>query len=100
MLGTDRPVSDSERPPVMTDSTMPPEGFNPDTAPRFGLNAPYTKDLSFDHPMAPRRFSTPGAPPISVHVGTQEIGRAAGRESGWQNVEISVSAGSLKNKKN
>jgi len=55
----------------MTDSTMPPEGFNPDTAPRFGLNAQYTKDLSFEHPMAPRSFSMPGAPQISVNVGTQ-----------------------------
>src|SRR3546814_17051210 len=71
LLGTERPGPDSERPPARTDSTMPPEGFNPDTAPRFGLNAQYTKDLSFEHPMAPRSFSMPGAPQISVNVGTQ-----------------------------
>lgn len=55
----------------MTDYANPPSGFNPDTAPRFGLNAQYTKDLSFEHPMAPRTFSMEGAPQISVNVGTQ-----------------------------
>lgn len=55
----------------MTDTANPPPGFNPDTAPRFGLSAQYTKDLSFEHPMAPRTFSMQGAPQISVNVGTQ-----------------------------
>ena len=55
----------------MTDTANPPPGFNPDDAPRFGLNAQYTKDLSFEHPMAPRTFSVQSAPQISVNVGTQ-----------------------------
>lgn len=55
----------------MTDYANPPSGLNPDAAPRFGLNAQYTKDLSFEHPMAPRTFSMEGAPQISVNVGTQ-----------------------------
>lgn len=59
----------------MTDTAIPPQGNpqqgNADTAPRFGLNAQYTKDLSFEHPMAPRTFGMNGAPQISVNVGTQ-----------------------------
>ena len=60
----------------MTDTANPgtPADANQagaDTAPRFGLNAQYTKDLSFEHPMAPRSFSMNGAPQISVNVGTQ-----------------------------
>ena len=60
----------------MTDTANPgtPADANQaaaDTAPRFGLNAQYTKDLSFEHPMAPRTFSMTGAPQISVNVGTQ-----------------------------
>lgn len=55
----------------MTDTANPPPGSSPDEAPRFGLNAQYTKDLSFEHPMAPRTFSMEGAPQISVNVGTQ-----------------------------
>lgn len=39
--------------------------------PRFGLNAQYVKDLSFEHPMAPRTFSINQAPQIGVNVGTQ-----------------------------
>lgn len=54
----------------MTDTANPPPGFNPDAAPHFGLNAQYTKDLSFEHPMAPRTFSMQAAPQISVNVGT------------------------------
>jgi preprotein translocase subunit SecB len=53
----------------MTDTANPPQGA--ETAPRFGLNAQYTKDLSFEHPMAPRSFSMNAAPQISVNVGTQ-----------------------------
>lgn len=55
----------------MTDTANPPPGFNPENAPRFGLNAQYTKDLSFEHPMAPRTFGMNAAPQISVNVGTQ-----------------------------
>ncbi|PJI38455.1 protein-export chaperone SecB [Ferrovibrio sp.] len=58
----------------MTDTANPPPGFDPNAdqnaAPHFGLNAQYTKDLSFEHPMAPRTFSMQGAPQISVNVGT------------------------------
>lgn len=54
----------------MTDTANPPPGFNPDAAPHFSLNAQYTKDLSFEHPMAPRTFSMQAAPQISVNVGT------------------------------
>ena len=54
----------------MTDTANPPPGFNPDAAPHFGLNAQYTKDLSFEHPMAPRTFSMQAVPQISVNVGT------------------------------
>lgn len=54
----------------MTDTANPPPGFDPNTAPHFGLNAQYTKDLSFEHPMAPRTFSVQAAPQISVNVGT------------------------------
>lgn len=55
----------------MTDTANPPPEFNPETAPRFALSAQYTKDLSFEHPMAPRTFGMQGAPQISVNVGTQ-----------------------------
>ena len=55
----------------MTDTANPPPDFNPDTAPRFALSAQYTKDLSFEHPMAPRTFGMQGAPQISVNVATQ-----------------------------
>ena len=62
----------------MTDTANPSTGTpteantaGADTAPRFGLNAQYTKDLSFEHPMAPRSFSMNAAPQISVNVGTQ-----------------------------
>lgn len=54
----------------MTDTANPPPGFDPETAPHFGLSAQYTKDLSFEHPMAPRTFSVQAAPQISVNVGT------------------------------
>ena len=54
----------------MTDTANPPPGFDPNTAPHFGLTAQYTKDLSFEHPMAPRTFSVQAAPQISVNVGT------------------------------
>lgn len=76
MLGTAAALNatpNSERPPVMTDTANPPgsPADAADTAPRFGLNAQYTKDLSFEHPMAPRSFSMNAAPQISVNVGTQ-----------------------------
>ena len=48
----------------MTDTANPPPGFDPNAAPHFGLSAQYTKDLSFEHPMAPRTFSMQGAPQI------------------------------------
>ncbi len=54
----------------MTDTANPPPGFDPSAAPHYGLTAQYTKDLSFEHPMAPRTFSMQGAPQISVNVGT------------------------------
>lgn len=42
-----------------------------DQAPQFRLNAQYVKDLSFEHPMAPRTFTLNEAPQIGVNVGTQ-----------------------------
>lgn len=39
--------------------------------PQFGLNVQYVKDLSFEHPMAPRTFTLTEQPQIGVNVGTQ-----------------------------
>ncbi len=43
----------------------------PDQAPRFSVNVQYVKDLSFEHPMAPRTFTINEAPQIGVNIGTQ-----------------------------
>lgn len=42
-----------------------------EAVPHFGLNVQYVKDLSFEHPMAPRTFTLGEQPKVGVNVGTQ-----------------------------
>jgi len=43
----------------------------PAAQPQFGVTAQYVKDLSFEHPMAPRTFSIAEPPQINVNIGTE-----------------------------